>query len=278
MIESIEGKRGLPRHRPPYVAEVGLFGRPTLVQNVETLFWVTRICREGPEVMTAHSWNGRTRPAQLLRLRPGGACPGSTCCRRDRPSATSSPWPAAWPPGHAFKAYQPGGPSSGLLPARLDTVPLDFDTLQPHGTFIGSAAVVVLSDQDSARAAALNMLALLRRRELRPVHALPGRLRQGGAADAGGALGQGAPRRALPGHGRRQHLRPRPGGAERDPPGHAPLPRRNLSPPRRAVNLIFAAAPRPLAPAQEANGAQELDAGRVGAGGVLAAAAARRRG
>ncbi len=93
--------------------------------------------------------------------------------------------------GHTFKAYQPGGPSSGLLPASMDDIPLDFDTLQPHGTFIGSAAVVVLSDKDSAAHAALNMLRFFESRMLRPVHPLPGRLREGGEADAGAEMGPG---------------------------------------------------------------------------------------
>ena len=157
MIESIEGKRGLPRHRPPYVAQVGIFGQPTLVHNVETLHWVARVCREGPEVLSGTEKNGRKGLRSYsvsgrvknpgVHLLPAGssitdiieACGGMA-------------------EGHVFKAYQPGGPSSGLLPASIDDVPLDFDTLQPLGSFIGSAAVVVLSDQDSARAAALNML------------------------------------------------------------------------------------------------------------------------
>ena len=157
MIESIEGKRGLPRHRPPYVAEVGVFGRPTLVHNVETLHWIARIVREGPEILNSVAHNGRTGLRSYsvsgrvrepgVKLLPAGstildiidACGGML-------------------EGHTFKAYQPGGPSSGLLPASISDVPLDFDTLQPHGSFIGSAAVVVLSNHDSARAAALNML------------------------------------------------------------------------------------------------------------------------
>ena len=157
MIESIEGKRGMPRHRPPFVAQVGIFGQPTLVHNVETLHWVARICREGPEVLNSTEKNGRTGLRSYsvsgrvknpgVHLLPAGstitdiieACGGMA-------------------EGHVFKAYQPGGPSSGLLPASINDVPLDFDTLQPLGTFIGSAAVVVLSDHDSARDAALNML------------------------------------------------------------------------------------------------------------------------
>ena len=157
MIELIEGKRGLPRHRPPYVAEVGLFGRPTLVQNVETLFWVARICREGPEVMSAHTRNGRTG-LRSYSVSGRVAMPGVYVLPAGSTIRDLIAVAGGMLPGHTFKAYQPGGPSSGLLPARLDTVPLDFDTLQPHGTFIGSAAVVVLSDQDSAREAALNML------------------------------------------------------------------------------------------------------------------------
>ncbi|MEM7300628.1 MAG: NAD(P)H-dependent oxidoreductase subunit E [Pseudomonadota bacterium] len=157
MIESIEGKRGLPRHRPPFVAQVGVFNRPTLVHNVETLYWVAKVCREGPGVLNATEKNGRKglrsysvsgrvkKPG--VHLLPAGstiddvieACGGML-------------------DGHTFKAYQPGGPSAGILPASMNDIPLDFDTLQPHGTFIGSAAVVVLSDQDKARDAALNML------------------------------------------------------------------------------------------------------------------------
>ncbi|WP_420862352.1 NAD(P)H-dependent oxidoreductase subunit E [Algirhabdus cladophorae] len=157
MIESIEGKRGIPRHRPPYVAQVGIFNRPTLVHNVETLLWIARVMREGPEILNATEKNGRKGLRSYsvsgrvknpgVHLLPAGstitdiidACGGMLH-------------------GHSFKAYQPGGPSSGLLPASINDVPLDFDTLQPLGTFIGSAAVVVLSDHDSAKAAALNML------------------------------------------------------------------------------------------------------------------------
>ena len=157
MIESIEGKRGLPRHRPPYVAQVGLFGQPTLVHNVETLHWVARVCREGPEVLSSVEKNGRkglrSYSVSGRVAKPGVYLlpAGSTIC--DVIDAAGG-----MAEGHVFKAYQPGGPSSGLLPASIDDVPLDFDTLQPLGSFIGSAAVVVLSDQDSAKAAALNML------------------------------------------------------------------------------------------------------------------------
>ncbi len=158
MIESIEGKRGLPRHRPPYVAQVGVFGRPTLVHNVETLHWVARVSREGPEVLNRHGRNGRTglrsfsvsgRVAEPgVKVAPAGITVRELIDEHCGGMA----------PGHAFKAYQPGGPSSGLLPASMGDLPLDFDTLQPHGSFIGSHAVVILSESDSARSAALNML------------------------------------------------------------------------------------------------------------------------
>ena len=158
MIESIEGKRGLPRHRPPYVAQVGVFNRPTLVHNVETLYWVGRIAREGGDVFGAFGANGRK-----------GMRSYSVSGRVKKPGVVVAPAGltvreliddhcGGMLDGHEFNAYQPGGPSSGLLPAELGDVPLDFDTLQSHGTFIGSAAVVVLSDKDSVRAAALNML------------------------------------------------------------------------------------------------------------------------
>jgi formate dehydrogenase len=157
MIESIEGKRGIPRHRPPFVAQVGVFDRPTLVHNVETLKWVARILRQGPEVLNSVEKNGRK-----------GLRSYSVSGRVNKPGVHLLPAGSTITDiieaaggmldGHSFKAYQPGGPSSGLLPASLNDVPLDFDTLQPHGSFIGSAAVVVLSDQDSARDAALKML------------------------------------------------------------------------------------------------------------------------
>ena len=157
MIESIEGKRGLPRHRPPFVAAVGIHNRPTLVHNVETLLWVARIVREGPECLNTVEHNGRRGLRSYSvsgRVKnPGVFLLPSGSTITDIISACGGMLD-----GHIFKAYQPGGPSSGLLPASIHDVPLDFDTLQPLGTFIGSAAVVVLSERDSARGAALNML------------------------------------------------------------------------------------------------------------------------
>lgn len=157
MIESIEGKRGLPRHRPPYVAQVGIFNRPTLVHNVETLHWIARICREGPEVLNSTEKNGRVGLRSFSisgRVKNPGVrllAAGSTIT--DLIEAAGGMLD-----GHTFKAYQPGGPSAGILPASINDVPMDFDTLQPLGSFIGSAAIVVLSDKDSVKDAALNML------------------------------------------------------------------------------------------------------------------------
>ena len=157
MIESIEGKRGLPRHRPPFVAQVGIFGQPTLVNNIETLYWVSRVLREGPGILSGIEKNGRK-----------GLRSYSVSGRVNRPGVYLLPSGSTITDiienaggmiqGHTFKAYQPGGPSAGLLPASINNVPMDFDTLQEHETFIGSAAIIILSNKDSAKAAALNML------------------------------------------------------------------------------------------------------------------------
>lgn len=157
MIESIEGKRGLPRHRPPFVAAVGVHNRPTLVHNVETLLWVARIVREGPECLNSVEHNGR-RGLRSYSVSGRVEKPGVHLLPAGSTITDIIAACGGMLKGHVFKAYQPGGPSSGLLPASIHDVPLDFDTLQPLGTFIGSAAVVVLSEQDSARGAALNML------------------------------------------------------------------------------------------------------------------------
>ena len=157
MIESIEGKRGLPRRRPPFVAQVGLFGRPTLVHNVETLHWIARICREGPEILNSVEKNGR-KGLRTYSVSGRVKNPGIYLLPAGSTILDIIDAAGGMMKGHTFKAYQPGGPSSGLLPSKLNDVPMDFDTLQPYDTFIGSAAVVILSDKDSARAAALNML------------------------------------------------------------------------------------------------------------------------
>jgi len=158
MIESIEGKRGLPRLRPPYVAQVGLFGRPTLEHNFETLHWVRELLEKGGSWFASHGRNGRKGLRSFsvsgrvrqpgVKLAPAGItvqelidehCGGML-------------------EGHTLYGYLPGGASGGILPASLNAIPLDFDTLQPYGSFIGSAAVIVLSDKDSASDAARNMM------------------------------------------------------------------------------------------------------------------------
>jgi len=158
MIESIEGKRGLPRHRPPYVAQVGLFGRPTLEQNVETMYWIRDIIEKGAEWATSQgrherkgfrsfSVSGRVKNPGV-KLAPAGItmrelidefCGGMT-------------------DGHKFKAFLPGGPSGGILPESMADIPLDFGTLEKYGSFVGSHAVVILSDKDDMKAVALNLL------------------------------------------------------------------------------------------------------------------------
>ena len=157
MIESIEGKRGIPRHRPPFVAQVGIFGRPTLVHNIETLHWIARICREGGEIFSGTKKNGRVGLRSYSvsgRVKnPGVHLLPSGSTILDIIDAAGGMLD-----GHTFKAYQPGGPSSGLLPASINDIPMDFDTLQSLDTFIGSAAVVILSHLDKPRDAALNML------------------------------------------------------------------------------------------------------------------------
>jgi formate dehydrogenase len=158
MIESIEGKRGLPRLRPPYVAQVGLFGRPTLEHNFETLYWVREILEKGSDWFASHGRNGRT-----------GLRSFSVSGRVKQPGVKLAPAGITMHElidehcggmldGHSFYAYLPGGASGGILPASMGDIPLDFDTLQPHGCFIGSAAVIVLSDKDSAKDAARNMM------------------------------------------------------------------------------------------------------------------------
>jgi len=162
LIESVEGKRGMPRLRPPYVAEAGLFGRPTLAHNVETLYWVPEILERGAAWFAGHgrrgrrglrwfSVSGRVRDPGV-KLAPAGISARELideCC-------------GGMLPGHALYAYLPGGASGGVLPASLAHEPLDFDTLQPHGAFIGSAAVIVLSQHDSAVDAARNLMAFFR--------------------------------------------------------------------------------------------------------------------
>ena len=158
MIESIEGKRGIPRLRPPYVAEVGLFGRPTLEHNMETLHWVRNIIEKGAESFSSH---GRRDRKGLRAFSISG--------RVNKPGVHLAPagismrelideYCGGMLNGHSFYGYFPGGASGGMLPASLGDLPLDFDTLQEHGCFIGSAAVIVFSDHDKARELALNAM------------------------------------------------------------------------------------------------------------------------
>ncbi len=158
MIESIEGKRGEPRMRPPYIAQVGLFGRPTLEHNFETLYWVREIVERGPQWFASQGTNGRQGLRSFsvsgrvknpgVKLAPAGITLRELVDHHCGGMAD----------GHALYAYLPGGASGGILPAHLADIALDFDTLQPYGCFIGSAAVIVLSQHDKARDAALNMM------------------------------------------------------------------------------------------------------------------------
>ena len=158
MIESIEGKRGEPRMRPPYIAQVGLFGRPTLEHNFETLYWVRDILQKGADWFSGFGRHGRK-----------GLRSFSVSGRVKNPGVKLAPagitieelineYCGGMQEGHTFYAYLPGGASGGILPASMKDIPLDFDTLQPYGCFIGSAAIIVLGHQDAARDAALNMM------------------------------------------------------------------------------------------------------------------------
>jgi formate dehydrogenase len=158
MLESIEGKRGLPRHKPPFPSQVGLFGRPTLIHNVETVYWVREIVEKGADWFQSHGRNGRK-----------GLRSFSVSGRVKNPGVKLAPagitvrelideFCGGMQDGHRFKGYLPGGASGGILPATMADIPLDFGTLEQHGCFIGSAAIVVLSDQDNMRDAALNLM------------------------------------------------------------------------------------------------------------------------
>ena len=158
MIESIEGKRGLPRHRPPYVAQVGLFGRPTLEQNVETLYWVRDILEKGAAWFSGHgrrerkgfrsfSVSGRVKKPGVV-LAPAGVTARELI----------EEYCGGMADGHSFKGYLPGGASGGILPASMADEPLDFGTLEKYGCFVGSHAVVILSDKDDMKAVALNLM------------------------------------------------------------------------------------------------------------------------
>jgi NADH:ubiquinone oxidoreductase subunit F (NADH-binding)/NADH:ubiquinone oxidoreductase subunit E len=158
LLESIEGKRGLPRHKPPYPFQVGLFGLPTLINNIETLWWVRDIVEKGAEWWNSHGRNERY-----------GLRSFSVSGRVKNPGMKLAPagitvrelideFCGGMAEGHKFRAYLPGGASGGILPASMDNIPLDFGTLEKYGCFIGSAAVIILSQQDSVKGAALNLM------------------------------------------------------------------------------------------------------------------------
>jgi formate dehydrogenase beta subunit len=158
LLESIEGKRGLPRHKPPYPFQVGLFGLPTLINNIETLWWVRDIVEKGAEWWKSHGRNerfglrsysvsGRVKDPGV-KLAPAGI----------KVRELIDEFCGGMADGHRFQAYLPGGASGGILPATMDDIPLDFGTLEKYGCFIGSAAVIILSDRDSVKAAALNLM------------------------------------------------------------------------------------------------------------------------
>jgi formate dehydrogenase len=158
MLESIEGKRGLPRHKPPYPSQVGLFGRPTLINNVETLYWVRDIVERGGEWFVNQGRRGRKGPRSFSvsgRVKSPGVklAPAGITARE-----LIDEFCGGIAEGHRFKGYLPGGASGGILPASMADLPLDFGTLEPHGALIGSAAVVVLSDKDDMKQVALNLL------------------------------------------------------------------------------------------------------------------------
>ena len=158
MIESIEGRRGMPRLRPPYVAQVGLFGRPTLEHNMETLLWVRDLIEQGAQWFAKHGRHGRSGLRSFSvsgRVRKAGVhlAPAGITVKE-----LIAEYCGGMLDGHELYAYLPGGASGGILPATMGDIPLDFDTLQPYGCFIGSAAVIVLSQHDKARDAALNLM------------------------------------------------------------------------------------------------------------------------
>src|SRR5258708_25006192 len=158
MIEWMGGKRGRPRLRPPYVAQVGLFGRPTLEHNFETLYWVRELLEKGAAWFAAQGRNGRKGLRSFSvsgRVKNPGVklAPAGITARQ-----LIDEFCGGMKDGHTFYGYLPGGASGGILPASLGDVPLDFDTLQPYGSFIGSPAVIVLSNQDTPKAPARNMM------------------------------------------------------------------------------------------------------------------------
>ena len=159
MIESIEGKRGLPRHRPPYIAQVGLFGFPTLNHNVETLWWIRDILEHGAEWVFAKQGRGEFKGIRSYSVSGHVKNPGVKLAPAGiTVSELINDYCDGMVEGHKFVAYLPGGASGGILPASLANEPLDFGQLDKHGSFVGSHAVIILSDQDDIKDVALNLL------------------------------------------------------------------------------------------------------------------------
>ena len=214
MIESIEGKRGLPRHRPPYVAQVGLFGRPTLEQNVETLYWMRDIVEKGAAWFTSQgrrerkgfrsfSVSGRVKKPGVV-LAPAGVTARELI----------DEYCGGMADGETFKGYLPGGASGGILPASMADEPLDFGTLEKYGCFVGSHAVVILSEKDDMKAVALNLMKFFEDESCG--QCTPCRVGTEKAVKLmeQRPVGRGAADRAVRPDARRLDLRPRPGRAQ----------------------------------------------------------------
>ena len=222
MIESIEGKRGYPRNRPPYIAEVGLFGRPTLNHNVETLYWVPEILKKGAKWFADHGVNG----AKGLRS-------WSVSGRVKKPGVIVAPagitarelieMAGGMEDGEIFKAYLPGGASGGVLPASLADLPLDFGSLDKYGSFVGSHAIVVFSERDDVADIVINLLRFFKDESCGQCTPCRVGCDKAVALLEQAAMGQGVTHRARPGHARRVDLRTWTGRAECLHLGHAVL-------------------------------------------------------
>ncbi len=161
MIESIEGKRGLPRHRPPYVAQAGIFGRPTLVNNIESLYWVPEILAKGADWFASQGKNG-AKGLRSYSVSGRVKQPGVILTAAGTTANELIELAGGMTEGHRFKGYLPGGASGGILPADMADIPLDFGRLEEHGSFVGSHAVVILSDQDDMKDVARNLIDFFR--------------------------------------------------------------------------------------------------------------------
>ena len=214
MLESIEGKRGLPRHRPPYVAEVGLFGRPTLVQNVETLYWLPELFTRGADWFAKQGRQGGKGPRSYSvsgRVREPGVklAPAGISVRE-----LIDEFCGGMLEGHTFKGYLPGGASGGILPASMGDLPLEFGTLEQYGCLVGSHAVVVLSEHDNMADVALNLMRFFEDESCGQCTPCRVGHREGSITNAATSLGRSAAKGTGPNHGRCLHLRPWSGGGK----------------------------------------------------------------